>query len=71
MKCMCCDKILSDFEATLRHKKTGEFVDTCTKCLKGLHIPTIGREDLLGRQEEAEEVEYVLPEMFLLPDDED
>ena len=57
MKCFCCDKRLSDYEATLRHAHTGEFLDTCVKCLKGLAIPTQGREDLLGKQEPAEEEE--------------
>ena len=53
-RCYCCDKALSDYEATLRHAETKEFLDTCVKCLKGLSIPAVGREDLVGRQEEVE-----------------
>jgi hypothetical protein len=33
MKCYCCGKILSDYEATLKHAETGEYLDTCTECL--------------------------------------
>ena len=33
MKCTCCNKALSDYEATLRHAETKEFLDTCSECL--------------------------------------
>lgn len=46
MRCICCDRNLSDYESTLRHAETLEFLDTCNKCLQGLYIPTIGRDDL-------------------------
>jgi len=46
MRCDCCQRQLSDYESTLRHAITLEFMDTCRKCLQGLNIPTIGREDL-------------------------
>jgi hypothetical protein len=47
MRCDCCDRVLTDFEATLRHKKTGEFLNTCLKCLEGLDIKYTGRVELL------------------------
>lgn len=31
MKCNCCDKILSDYEAT-RKDTHGEYLDLCTQC---------------------------------------
>ena len=46
MRCDCCQKVLNDYETTLKHAITGEYLNTCTKCLKGLGIPTVGREDL-------------------------
>lgn len=46
MRCLCCDRNLSDYESTLRHAITNEFMDTCNKCLDGLDIPTRGRPDL-------------------------
>ena len=33
MRCVCCGKMLSDYEATLKHGDTGEYLDTCTECL--------------------------------------
>lgn len=33
MRCSCCNKNLSDYESTLRHPVTNEFLDTCNKCL--------------------------------------
>lgn len=32
MKCLACDKILSDFEATRRYSSEGEFIDLCNHC---------------------------------------
>lgn len=46
MRCDCCNRNLSDYEATLRHAVTNEFMNTCQKCLEGLDIPTRGRPDL-------------------------
>ena len=28
--CVCCDKLLNDYEATLRHGVTFEYLDTCS-----------------------------------------
>jgi hypothetical protein len=33
MRCVCCNKLLSDYEATLKHGETGQYLDTCTSCL--------------------------------------
>ena len=33
MRCVCCNKLLSDYEATLKHGETGEYLDTCSSCL--------------------------------------
>lgn len=46
MRCQCCNRNLNDYESTLRHAETHEFLDTCMKCLDGLNVPYIGREDL-------------------------
>jgi hypothetical protein len=46
MRCVCCNRNLSDYESTLRHAKTGEFLDTCRKCLADIPIPVKGRRDL-------------------------
>ena len=33
MRCICCNKLLSDYEATLKHGETGQYLDTCSSCL--------------------------------------
>lgn len=38
MRCYCCDRNLSDMESVLKHPTTGEFLDTCRKCLKEIGI---------------------------------
>lgn len=55
MRCSCCNKNLSDYESTLRHAETGEFLDTCLRCLDGLDIPSIGREDLSNTLEDCDD----------------
>lgn len=56
MRCDCCDKKLNDYETTLRHAKTGEFLNTCMKCLDGIGVPFVGREDL-AKTEKVEDEE--------------
>lgn len=51
MRCCCCDRNLSDYESTLRHKVTNLFLDTCSKCLDDSGIPVRGRKDLLKTQD--------------------
>lgn len=46
MRCQCCNRNLSDYESTLRHAITNQFVDMCNKCLKEVDIPVRGRPDL-------------------------
>ena len=55
IRCLCCNKNLSDYESTLRRVDTGEFVDICKKCLEDIPIQTIGREDLENTSENEEE----------------
>lgn len=54
MRCYCCQRALNDYESTLKSAVTGEYLDTCNKCLKDLNIKTIGREDL-SAYEDAED----------------
>ena len=45
MRCECCNTILTDFEATRRSSETGEFLMICNRCLSGLDIATVEREE--------------------------
>lgn len=50
-RCQCCDKRLTEYELTLRHAMTNEFMDTCMDCLSEISelSPMLvkGRKDLL------------------------
>ena len=52
MKCLCCDRILTDYESTRKHAVTGTFIDLCQQCFKTVqadsHLPTKDRKDLIS-----------------------
>ena len=53
MRCRCCDVVLSDFEATRKSAKTGEYIDLCNYCFHNVEqdVESVVREDL--RDEES------------------
>lgn len=58
MHCTCCDKLLSDYEATMKNEETGVYLDMCSTCINesGLRklIKIKERSDLSS----VEEIEY-------------
>ena len=48
MRCLACNKNLSDFEATRKSAETGELLDICNDCFFYTEdaIATIDRDDL-------------------------
>jgi len=40
MKCYACNVNLNDYESTRKSFVTGEYMDLCNKCFKGLDIQT-------------------------------
>lgn len=50
MRCQCCNTALNDYESTVRHAITKQFVEMCASCLKDIdaHIPLQVRNDLLS-----------------------
>ena len=68
MRCSCCNKRLSDYETTLKHAVTGEYLDTCIGCLSEIAhdvpMPVKDRKDLTPSMDivddvdELTEVEY-------------
>lgn len=57
MRCLACNKELSDFESTRKGSHTGEYIDLCNACYFYIQedSPVIEREDLRGIQETIEE----------------
>lgn len=53
MRCLSCDTLLTDFEATRKSAHTGEYIDMCTRCFSSINrdIPTIDRPDLESEHE--------------------
>jgi len=56
MRCYCCNKALSDYEATRKSVSTGNFLDMCNKCYGSVSgdILALERTDLRHEDEEEE-----------------
>lgn len=59
MRCLACDALLTDFEATRKSKESGMFIDLCNLCYREVHsdINAIERPDLL-HEEDVMDDEY-------------
>lgn len=57
MKCLSCDIILTNFEATRKYKSTGEYMELCNKCFAPIQsqVPVIIRRDLMGRDDDYDD----------------
>lgn len=53
MRCQCCNTALNDYELTIRHAITKQFVELCGTCLKTIDafIPLQVRNDLLSESD--------------------
>ena len=56
MRCLSCNALLSDFEATRKSVNTNEYIDMCNHCYSYVkrNIHTIDRDDLLTEQDHGE-----------------
>lgn len=61
MRCRCCDKRLSDFEATRKHINTGEYLDMCNKCYATIdkQVLSFERYDLYDEDDNESDMEHV------------
>ena len=68
MRCFCCDKRLSDYETTLKHAVTGEYLDTCMDCLSDIAhdvpFPVKVRKDLIADMDIHEEVDELTEQEY-------
>jgi len=60
MRCTCCNAALNDYESTIRHGITRQFLEMCSTCLKSVdaYIPIQVRHDLLS-ESDIESVELL------------
>lgn len=61
MRCRCCDKKLSDFEATRKSIHTGEYLDMCNKCYNTIsnQVLSYERYDLYDDEDEQDTPEQL------------
>ena len=57
MRCLACNRVLEDFEATRKYQGTDKFVDLCNTCFKTIKddIKVTERNDLLTESDTLEE----------------
>lgn len=68
MRCTCCNKRLSDYETTLKHGETGQYLDTCLDCLSEIAhdvpMPVKARKDLIADMDIHEEVDELTEQEY-------
>jgi len=66
MRCYCCNKALSDYEATRKSVSTGQFLDMCNKCYGSIssEVLAIERTDL-RHEDDDEEFHDVTKEEYI------
>jgi len=61
MRCVACDKIMSNYELTKKFSGSGEFVDMCNECSRFLaddNLTAVGNVDYADLYD-LEEIRYV------------
>lgn len=52
MKCVVCNAVLTETEATIRHAVSKQFLDTCMNCIKDIgNLPIQMRPELLSEMD--------------------
>ena len=57
-RCECCNKVLSDYEMSLKGKLSGEYLNMSVSCLKASGISYVGNNALKRIASTDEEPEY-------------
>jgi len=60
MRCLACDRNLTDFESTRKHTDTGEYLDLCNKCYNEIQadVETVTEERLDLTHEDDIQVDW-------------
>lgn len=63
MRCVCCDRELTDAEATAKFVESGAYTEMCRTCIgflpKGIKVHT--RSDLERKEKEQEDADFYDP----------
>lgn len=57
MRCQCCDKVLTDYESSIKGGLTNTYLNTCVSCLKSIDIPYVGNQYLESNEEDLDNAE--------------
>lgn len=70
MHCRACDKLLTEYQATLKNAVTGQYMDLCKVCLEDIKpfVRLIDRKDLITEADLDDEPEDDLDTDFSLED---
>lgn len=70
MHCRACDKLLTEYQATLKNAVTGQYMDLCKVCLEDIKpfVKLIDRKDLITEADLDDEPEDDLDTDFPLED---
>ena len=66
MHCRACDKLLTEYQATLKNAVTGQYMDLCKVCLEDIKpfVKLIDRKDLITEADLDDEANEDEPELF-------
>ena len=66
MHCRACDRLLTEYQATLKNAVTGQYMDLCKVCLEDLKpfVKLIDRKDLITEADLDDEPQEDEQEMF-------
>lgn len=71
MHCDCCDKLLTDYECSIKHRVEGYYLNTCTKCLRDLGIPFVGNTSLSRKPTDEDLLEDDFEDLVVVEDSSD
>ncbi len=54
MRCSCCNVVLTPQESVRKFRDSGQYTDTCTKCLRDIPVATVE-----GAAFEEDYIDYV------------
>ena len=73
MRCSCCNADLTDYESTLRHGVTRQFLELCQTCINSMDfkLPIIGRSDLMSEMDTTLSENLFEDDEYLIEDSDD
>ena len=62
MRCVCCNRPLTDYETSIKGSISGKYLDSCVKCLTGIGVQYKGNDNFKKPKiEDHEDIEDEFP----------